>query len=78
MKIASIVWNLLPMMSLQYIPMKVGGGRIRASAGVGASMSTEQVNIFDTELAELLAKNFSSEPLSVPHRVFALMAKCST
>ena len=53
-------------------------GRIRASAGVGASMSTEQVNIFDTELAELLAKNFSSEPLCVPHRVFVLMAKCST
>jgi SAM-dependent methyltransferase len=52
-------------------------GRIRASAGVGASMNTEHINTFDSELAELLTKNFPSEPLNVPHRIFVLMAKCS-
>ena len=41
-------------------------GRIRASPGV--------VN-FDTELAALLVEDFPGEPLAIPHRVWALVAR---
>jgi SAM-dependent methyltransferase len=47
-------------------------GRIRASAGVAASLSPDRVAVFDGELAALLARDFPQEPLRVPHRVFAL------
>ena len=50
-------------------------GRIRASAGVGASLSPEAVAKFDAELAALLRTRFPAEPLEVPHRVFAMIAK---
>ena len=50
-------------------------GRIRASAGVGATLSDEEVSDFDRDLAMLLKKNFSREPLQVPHRVFAVTAR---
>jgi len=50
-------------------------GRIRASAGVGASLSPEAVMEFDAELAKILRERFSDEPLSVPHRVFAMIVK---
>ena len=50
-------------------------GRIRASAGVGASMTPEQVERFDKELAELLASRFPGDILQVPHRVFAVIAR---
>jgi SAM-dependent methyltransferase len=50
-------------------------GRIRASAGVGGSMTAEQVAEFDDELAELLASRFSGTLLQVPHRVFAVLAR---
>ena len=46
-------------------------GRVRASAGVGASLPPEQVARFDAELADLLRDRFRREPLDVPHRVFA-------
>lgn len=49
-------------------------GRIRASAGVAATLSHEATTRFDHELAELLADNFPDEPMAVPHRVFALTA----
>lgn len=49
-------------------------GRIRASAGVGASLGPEAVTRFDAELAEILRARFPAEPLRVPHRVFALIA----
>lgn len=49
-------------------------GRIRASAGVGASLAPESVRAFDARLARLLAERFPREPLDVPHRVFALIA----
>lgn len=49
-------------------------GRIRASAGVAASLGPEQVAAFDRALAALLAARFPREPLSVPHRVFAVVA----
>lgn len=50
-------------------------GRIRASAGVGASLPPEAVEVFDRELAELLARDFPGEVLAVPHRVFAVVAR---
>jgi len=49
-------------------------GRIRASAGVGASLAPAAVTRFDAELATLLRARFPTEPLQVPHRVFALIA----
>ena len=49
-------------------------GRIRASAGVGATLAPEQVAAFDRELAALLAERFPGETLGVPHRVFAVFA----
>ncbi|HDH26161.1 MAG TPA: class I SAM-dependent methyltransferase [Actinobacteria bacterium] len=45
-------------------------GRIRTCNGVGSALSTDQVECFDAELAELLAHEFPGE-LCVPHRVFA-------
>lgn len=50
-------------------------GRIRASAGVAASLPPDAVASFDHELAVLLARDFPSEPLSVPHRVWVLVAR---
>jgi SAM-dependent methyltransferase len=50
-------------------------GRIRASAGVGGSMTAEQVEAFDKDLAELLASRFPGALLRVPHRVFAVIAR---
>jgi len=50
-------------------------GRIRASAGVGASMTAAQVELFDKELAEVLASRFPADILQVPHRVFAVIAR---
>jgi SAM-dependent methyltransferase len=50
-------------------------GRIRASAGVGASLPAEEVARFDRELAALLTARFPSAVLSVPHRVFAVVAR---
>ena len=48
-------------------------GRIRASAGVGASLSPEGVIVFDRELQALLAEKFPQEPLAVLHRIFAAL-----
>jgi SAM-dependent methyltransferase len=49
-------------------------GRIRASAGVGGAMGDAAVARFDAELREMLEARFPGEPLSVPHRVFAIWA----
>jgi SAM-dependent methyltransferase len=49
-------------------------GRIRASAGVGASLSADAVARFDRELAELLGDRFPGSSLQIPHRVFAVTA----
>src|SRR5208337_1734106 len=43
-------------------------GRVRASAGVGASLSPERIARFDRELAKMLRKRFPEDPLAVPHR----------
>lgn len=50
-------------------------GRIRASAGVGGSMSPAGVARFDAELAALLARDFPQDPLSLPHEVMAIVAR---
>lgn len=50
-------------------------GRIRASAGVAATLSPERVEVFDQEHAAMLRERFPEEPLSVPHRVFALIGQ---
>ena len=49
-------------------------GRIRASAGVGGSLAPGAVAAFDRALAALLAAEFPTEPLQVPHRCFAVTA----
>lgn len=49
-------------------------GRIRASAGVAASLPPEAVAAFDAELARLLALEFPDEPVIAHHRVWALTA----
>ena len=50
-------------------------GRVRASAGVAASLNEEQVHAFDKELQNLLRTRFSRDSLEVPHRVFAVLAR---
>ncbi len=50
-------------------------GRIRASAGVGASLPPGGVARFDRALAALLAERFHDDPQAVPHRVFCLTAR---
>jgi len=55
-------------------------GRIRASAGVGASLSPEQVARFDSELKQMLEMlnqvSVKKEAmLFIPHRVFAVIAQ---
>lgn len=50
-------------------------GRIRASAGVAASLSPDKVAQFDADLAQLLTIQFPDDPLAVPHRVFAVICQ---
>jgi SAM-dependent methyltransferase len=50
-------------------------GRIRASAGVGASLADAQVREFDVDLARLLARDYPAEAFEIPHRVFAVVAR---
>ncbi len=50
-------------------------GRIRASAGVGASLPAEKVSAFDAELADILRTRFPDDPLPIHHRVFALIGQ---
>ena len=50
-------------------------GRIRASAGIAASLPPDAVERFNASHRELLAQNFSSDPLHIPHRVFAVFGR---
>jgi hypothetical protein len=50
-------------------------GRIRASAGVAASLDKEAVARFDAEHAAMLEERFPEPHLRVPHRVFALLGR---
>jgi len=47
-------------------------GRIRASAGVAASLPPDKVAAFDEELGALLKRDFPADPVITPHRVWAL------
>jgi SAM-dependent methyltransferase len=42
-------------------------GRMRASAGISASLPPDQVQAFDQELGAMLAKEFPRQPIPVPH-----------
>jgi len=50
-------------------------GRIRASAGVAATLPPDAVARFDAEHAAVLTERFPAEPLAVPHRVFAAVGR---
>lgn len=50
-------------------------GRMRASAGIAASLPRPAVEDFDRDLRDLLKKEFPMEILSVPHRLFAVLAR---
>ena len=50
-------------------------GRIRASAGIGASLSDEAVAAFDVAHAEMLRDKFPQPLLATPHRVFAVFGR---
>ncbi len=50
-------------------------GRIRASAGIGASLPLDQVQVFDRTHARMLVERFPGNPLPVPHRIYAVMAR---
>lgn len=52
-------------------------GRIRASAGVAASLGAPAVAAFSAELSALLAARFPADPLLIPHRVWAVTAEKS-
>lgn len=45
-------------------------GRIRASAGVAASLNEAATDAFDRDLADTLARDFPTDPMEVPHRVW--------
>lgn len=62
-------------MDVPYSP-EAWRGRIRASAGV-AALDEDAVSEFDAGLAELLAAQFPSSVLAIPHRVFAIVADAS-
>ncbi len=53
-------------------------GRIRASAGVGASLSPARVAEFSAGLTALLHDRFPGNVLPVPHRTWAVLATKST
>jgi SAM-dependent methyltransferase len=50
-------------------------GRIRASAGVGASLPPDAVARFDADHKALLKRDFPQEVLSIPHRVFVIYGR---
>ena len=53
-------------------------GRVRASAPIAATLDDEQVRACSHELATLLAEAFPEDPLSIPHRVWAVTARTSS
>ncbi len=50
-------------------------GRMRAHNGVGASLPPEAVVAFDRDHQQLLQRQFPNEPLLVPHRISAILAR---
>ena len=61
---------------------KVGAGRVYCNTirrpvvpGVAATLGPDAVAAFDTDHAALLAERFPADPIAVPHRVWALVAR---
>ena len=50
-------------------------GRIRASAGVSASMAPEIIPVFDREHERLLHETYGDAVLAVPHRLYMFIAR---
>ena len=50
-------------------------GRVRASAGIAASLDRAAVARFDAEHEAMLARDFPADPLLVPHRCWAAVAR---
>lgn len=50
-------------------------GRVRASAGVKASLSPDMVARFDEKLRRKLEDDFAEEPLALPHCAWALVCR---
>ena len=50
-------------------------GRIRASAGISATLTAEEVAAFDAEHAALLARDFPEDPLAAHHRCWVLTCR---
>ena len=50
-------------------------GRVRASAGIGATLTPSAVKEFDDAHALLLAERFPDQPLQVPHRIYAVITQ---
>jgi len=46
-------------------------GRMRAYAGIGGSLPKPVVEEFDKEFAEVLSRKFPTQPMLIPHRVWA-------
>lgn len=61
-------------LDVRYTP-EAWRGRIRASAGVGASLEPRNVQAFDAALAQILDESFPGDVLHVSHRVFAVLAR---
>ena len=53
-------------------------GRIRASAGIAASLPPDAVARFDDDLRRLLAEQFPGKSLQTLHRVFAVVCRSPT
>ena len=48
-------------------------GRMRASAGIGASLPEADVERFDQELEALLTRDFPDDPIEIPHRLWTVI-----
>ncbi|GAP49674.1 hypothetical protein [Streptomyces azureus] len=55
-------------------PPEAWRDRIRARAGVGASLSPDEVERFDDALVRVLRDRFPGEVIQVPHRTWAVVA----
>ena len=50
-------------------------GRLRASAGIAASLEQPAIERFDAELAAMLAADFPEPVLAIAHRVFTVLGR---
>ncbi|KOV94929.1 methyltransferase [Streptomyces sp. NRRL B-1140] len=55
-------------------PPEAWRGRIRASAGVGATLPPDEVERFDDALGRVLHERFPGDVIHVPHRTWAVVA----